>query len=112
MKKTPKTEQIPATKPPLPKPGETVEWPISAQGSKRTGRGAVIAVAAEGGVPPKDIWPKDREKPSGRQLMGFAQPRAMPYAIVEETIGGKAMYRTPPLHTPLTIVTEPAKKKR
>lgn len=86
-----------------PKPGDTVEWPIRAQGSNRTGTGTAIAVGLTGG-PPKDIWPKGKDKPTSRQLVGFTKVREKPYVIVEEKLpGGGVRYLTPPLHAPVTV---------
>jgi hypothetical protein len=96
---------------PIPKPGETVDWPIRAQGVNRTGRGECIAVAMAGG-PPKDIWPKDREKPSSRELHSFTKPREKPYCIVkEERKDGQTRYLTPALHTPVRVVPKKGEKK-
>lgn len=85
-------------------PGQTVEWPVKAQGVVRTGSGTVIAEVPSGGRP-VDYWPKDKKKPEGRQLRHFNKSREQAYVIVEEKDDktGAVMYRTPPLHAPVKL---------
>jgi len=91
-------------------PGQTVEWPVKAQGVVRTGTGVVVAEVPSGGRP-ADHWPKDKKKPEGRQLRHFTKAREQAYVIVEEkdAATGAVMYRTPPLHAPVKLAQE--KKK-
>ena len=91
-------------------PGQTVEWPVKAQGVVRTGTGVVVAEVPSGGRP-ADHWPKDTKKPDGRQLRHFTKAREQAYVIVEEkdAATGAVMYRTPPLHAPVKLAQE--KKK-
>lgn len=85
-------------------PGQLVEWPVKAQGVVRVGSGIVVVEVPAGGRP-IDHWPKDKKKPEGRQLRHFSKPREQSYVIVEEKDDdGLVMFRTPPLHAPVTLV--------
>lgn len=80
--------------------GDVLAWRIMAQGSRRVAKGKVIAITRNSGQSPKDIWPKDLKKPSTvRQCHDFKKPRQSPFVIIEEVIGTKLFYRTPPLST-------------
>ena len=83
---------------------------MKAQGVVRVGSGIVVVEVPAGGRP-IDHWPKDKKKPEGRQLRHFSKPREQSYVIVEEKDDdGLVMFRTPPLHAPVTWVgAKPAK---
>ena len=82
------------------KVGDVLAWRIMAQGSRRMAKGKVIAITRSSGQSPKDIWPKELKKPTTvRQCHDFKKPRQAPFAIIEEVIGTKLYYRTPPLST-------------